>query len=100
MLQNEVRNVGYIYGAADHNTSDTTYEFNYVDEYSVDGVLSFNSPEDGLKQTIWDNGGTDTLDFSNTTSETDSGFRIDLSQGGIITHLGTCGYRRYRWGWR
>ncbi len=74
----------YIYGDHDHNTSGTTYEFDSVSKYFVSGNSSHDS-SNRVKQSIWDSSGIDTLDFSNTTPVTNSGFRIDLNEGGIIT---------------
>jgi|GEM_PF-1098034 hypothetical protein len=84
----------YIYGDHNHLTSATTYEFNDVDQYAVDGTLSHNT-SNRVKQTIWDSSGVDTLDFSNTLTLTGSGFHIDLNEGGIITEQSAFNSRGY-----
>ena len=48
----DVAALQFLYGAQTHNETDTTY--------SWDETIPFGS-------TIWDSGGTDTLDFSNFT---------------------------------
>ncbi|MGB3404984.1 MAG: FG-GAP-like repeat-containing protein [Microcoleaceae cyanobacterium] len=84
----------YIYDDHDHNTSGTTYEFNSVSKYFIDGDASHDS-SNRVKQTIWDSSGTDTLDFSNTPTSTGSGFHIDLNEGGVITEQSAFDSRSY-----
>lgn len=73
----------YLYGAKAHNTSNDTYTFGKTtDVWIVNGKTVLESPH-RFKQTIWDSGGIDTLDFSQL-SFNDSGYRFDLNPGGWL----------------
>ena len=73
----------YLYGAASHNTGNDTYVFNTTtDVFTVNGEFSL-PPSDRIKQTIWDSNGTDTLDFSNLSFQSD-GYWFDLNEGGWL----------------
>ena len=83
----------HLYGAKEHNTGDTTYVFGeYIDQVSVNGV-SLVDTSHRTKQTLWDSGGIDTLDFSNLRSQ-NSGFHLDLRDGGFLSRSfsGTTNY--------
>ena len=71
-----------IYGAREYNDDDTTYSFHSV-HYYTDGSDDYGSTKE-IKQTLWDSGGINTLDFSNLT-DLDTGYHFDINQGGIIT---------------
>lgn len=74
----------YLYGTKAKETGDTSYQFTTrVDQFSVNSVLSINTPN-LTKQTIWDTGGSDTLDFSNLGFES-LGYRFDMNEGGWLT---------------
>jgi Ca2+-binding RTX toxin-like protein len=79
----DIKALQYLYGARDRNEGNTTYTFDTVYGYSVDGE-SFGSATNPLKQTIWDSGGFDTLNFSNLAANS-SGYRFDLTEGGFLT---------------
>ncbi len=79
----DMRSLQYLYGASDYNSDDTTYTFDTVYGYT-DGNQYFGSQTTPLKQTLWDSGGIDTLDFSNLAA-LDSGYYFDLNGGGILT---------------
>ena len=73
----------HLYGAAEHNSNDTTYVFgSYVDSFTVNSVFPINS-SNRIKQTIWDSNGIDTLDFSNLSFQS-SGYLFDLNEGGWL----------------
>ena len=77
----------YFYGA---NTAtragDTTYTFTTTDVFSTGGGSGGSSPTafGSTKNTLWDAGGTDTLDLSTLPAMT-GGYRIDIQPGGWIT---------------
>ncbi|NEP48604.1 MAG: hypothetical protein F6K65_07115 [Moorea sp. SIO3C2] len=71
-----------IYGAREYNDDDTTYSFKSVYNYT-DGSDDYGATKE-IKQTLWDSGGVNTLDFSNL-SFLDTGYHFDLNEGGIIT---------------
>lgn len=74
----------HLYGAKSHNVGDTTYVFgNYIDQVSVNGV-SLVETSYRTKQTLWDSGGIDTLDFSGLNGQS-SGFHLDLRGGGLLS---------------
>ena len=79
----DIRALQYMYGAADNNGGNTTYKFSDIDGYTVGGKF-FGGTNRGVKQTLWDSGGKDTLDFSQLASN-NSGYRFDLQEGGVIT---------------
>ncbi|NES24938.1 MAG: hypothetical protein F6K41_40030, partial [Symploca sp. SIO3E6] len=78
----DIRALQYLYGAKNHNHSTSTYSFSSVYGYSIGGDF-FGSNSSARKQTLWDSGGIDTLDFSNLATSTS--YRFDLNQGGMIT---------------
>jgi hypothetical protein len=79
----DIRALQYLYGVTNFNSTDTTYSFDTVYGYT-DGSEYFGSSTTELKQTLWDSGGTDTLDFSDLVY-LDSGYYFDLREGGILT---------------
>ena len=79
----DIKALQYIYGAKTYNAENTTYSFNSVYGYTANGQ-SEGSSTTPMKLTIWDSGGTDTLDFSDLSNST-SGYRFDLREGGINT---------------
>ncbi len=78
----DIRALQYLYGARSYNAASTTYSFSTVYGYTV-GSQSFGSTTTQLKQSIWDSGGADTLDFSGLASSTS--YRFDMREGGILT---------------
>ena len=80
----DIKALQYLYGAKLHEDGDSTYKFDTVNSYTVGGK-SFGSNISTLKQTIWDSGGVDTLDFSNLSLSADQDYRFDLREGGILT---------------
>lgn len=82
----DVAALQYLYGARSYNPTSTTYSFNSVHSYTVNGSSQvFGSTTTPTKLTIWDSGGTkDTLDFSALSSNA-SGYQFDLYQGEINT---------------
>ncbi|WP_088892734.1 pre-peptidase C-terminal domain-containing protein [Leptolyngbya ohadii] len=81
----DIRALQYLYGTRSHNTGNTTYQFtNGVDQYFVDGQQFLSTPN-RIKQTIWDGGGIDTLDFRNLSVDA-AGYRFDLNPGGMLTN--------------
>lgn len=73
----------YLYGASSLNAGSTYYQFSSVYSFS-DGTRTWGNGRDASKLTIWDRGGTDTLDFSQLQYES-SGYRLDARAGGILT---------------
>ncbi len=72
-----------LYGVGEHNQSDDVYVFgDKTDIYTLDGE-SFFADASRLKQTIWDTGGNDTLDFSGLELQA-QGYLFDLNQGGSL----------------
>jgi serralysin len=71
-----------LYGAKNYNSNNDSYLFSRIDQFSVNGQAGLTTAY-STKQTIWDNGGVDTLDFSRL-SATSAGYRLDLNPGGII----------------
>ncbi|NEP66653.1 reprolysin-like metallopeptidase [Moorena sp. SIO3A5] len=74
-----------IYGAREYNHGDTTYSFDSVNYYT-DGSEYYGKtkPIEEIKQTLWDSGGVNTLDFSNLTF-VEKGYHFDMNEGGILT---------------
>lgn len=79
----DIKALQYIYGAKTYNAQNTTYSFNSVYGYTANGQ-SVGRSTTPMKLTVWDSGGTDTLDFSILSSST-SGYRFDLREGGVNT---------------
>ncbi|AOY82774.1 hypothetical protein BJP36_25575 [Moorena producens JHB] len=71
-----------IYGAREYNHGDTIYSFDRV-YYYTDGSEDYGATK-AIKQTLWDSGGVNTLDFSNLTF-LDTGYHFDMNEGGILT---------------
>ena len=72
-----------LYGQKDsYRSGRTIYKFTRVDKFAVDGEDFLPNTNLNLKQTIWDAGGTDTLDFSDLQPQS-SGYRFDLNEGGM-----------------
>ncbi|MEH2197111.1 M10 family metallopeptidase, partial [Nostoc sp.] len=78
----DVRALQYLYGAKDNNSSNTTYSFSQVYGYNL-GAQIFGSNNTSLKQTIWDNGGIDTLDLAGLSAT--QSYYLDLRENGILT---------------
>lgn len=73
-----------LYGTKAKETGNTSYQFTTrIDQFSVNNILSIDTTF-LTKQTIWDTGGIDTLDFSNLAFES-LGYRLDMSAGGWLT---------------
>ena len=68
----DIRALQYLYGANYTNSGDTVYQFG-------NNIGFFN-----LKQTIWDSGGTNTLDFS-ALPATSGGYYFEMNEGGQLT---------------
>ena len=49
-------------GQQNFNEADTYYEFSSIDTYKINGALYFSDSE-RKKNTLWDSGGVDTLEF-------------------------------------
>ena len=73
----------YLYGASSLNAGSTYYQFSSVHSFS-DGTRTWGNTRDVSKLTLWDQGGTDTLDFSQLKYEA-SGYILDARAGGILT---------------
>ncbi len=82
LMPYDIRALQYLYGSRDTNANATTYTFNTVYSYSI-GSQFFGSTTLESKQSIWDAGGVDTLDFSGLSAA--SSYRFDLNPGGILT---------------
>jgi Ca2+-binding RTX toxin-like protein len=83
LMPDDLKALQYLYGAKSYNTLNTTYSFNSVYGYS-DGSRYWGSATTPMKLTIWDSGGTDTLNFSSLAFDAE-GYRFDLKEGGILT---------------
>ncbi|MBK1986192.1 M10 family metallopeptidase C-terminal domain-containing protein [Sphaerospermopsis aphanizomenoides BCCUSP55] len=79
----DVMALQYLYGAKSFNSTNTTYTFTYTDLYS-DGVRTVGSSTIDNKITIWDSGGTDTLNFAGLGFNA-TGYRFDLNAGGWLS---------------
>lgn len=89
LMPYDIKALQYLYGKGSYNSGDTTYLFNSVYGYRpydsrLGPGLYRGSPTTSMKLTLWDSGGIDTLNFSGLASNS-SGYRFDLSEGGIIT---------------
>ncbi len=71
-----------LYGAKSFNASDTNYSFSSVSGYS-DGVKTVGSSTSATKLTLWDSGGSDTLNFAGL--ESSPGYYFDLNEEGLLT---------------
>jgi hypothetical protein len=83
----------YLYGAADTGKAATVYAFTTLADYWV-GKTEFGDRQRLTKQTIWDGGGEDTLDFSRLGIVRDH--RFDLRPGGFLTAQAAYNSQRYR----
>jgi FG-GAP-like repeat len=83
----------YLYGTANSSLAATTYTFSSLDNYRV-GAIAFGAVDRPTKQSIWDGGGEDTLDFSQLTIARDH--RFDLRPGGMLTAQAAYNSRSYR----
>ncbi|MFB2981937.1 Calx-beta domain-containing protein [Microseira sp. BLCC-F43] len=77
----DIQALQYIYGAKSNNAANTTYSFSTVHGYTVGG--EFKGSTSQIKQSLWDSGGIDTLDFSGLAAATS--YYFDMNQGGILT---------------
>lgn len=76
----------YIYGARPKWTGNDTYLFTRgADQYNLGGTL-YLDPSGSTKQTIWDTGGFNTLDFS-AVPYNSGGFRLDMRGIGWLTAM-------------
>ena len=77
----------YLYGARAHWSSDDRFAYTAhgADQSARAGSLYLETPY-RVKQTLWDTGGTNTLDFS-ALPDTASGYRIDLRELGWSSAL-------------
>lgn len=73
----------FLYGARSLNAGSTYYQFSSVHSFS-DGTRTWGNSSDVSKLTLWDQGGTDTLDFSQLKYDA-SGYVLDARAGGILT---------------
>jgi Ca2+-binding RTX toxin-like protein len=80
----DIRALQYLYGAKSNNATNTTYKFKTVYEYTVNDDSKTFGSSTPIKQSIWDSGGTDTLDFS-VLAASSSGYYFDINEGGILT---------------
>jgi VCBS repeat-containing protein len=88
-----------IYGAKAYNSGDTTYQFSTVYDFDINGQSVFNLNVPG-KQSLWDSGGVDTLDFS-TVAFLGNGYRFDMNEAGLLTTTdayNTQAYQNYKSG--
>lgn len=93
----------YLYGEIYFNNGDTTYSFNFGNFF---GGANERNETNGIKQTIWDAGGIDTLDFSAMPANPPGpalsalgnnvvtpapprvdGYYLDMNEGGQLTTL-------------
>ena len=77
----------YLYGARAHWSSDDRFAYTArgADQYARAGSLQLETPY-RVKQTLWDTGGANTLDFS-ALPYAASGYRIDLRELGWSSAL-------------
>ncbi len=95
----DIQALQYLYGGnTDFNSGNTAYTFDSVYGFS-DGSQYVGSASEAMKVTIWDGGGSDTLNFSKLPALQLAGssydYRIDLSQGGFITTANTYNNHEY-----
>ncbi|MEQ9234314.1 M10 family metallopeptidase C-terminal domain-containing protein [Coleofasciculus sp. E2-BRE-01] len=90
----DIKALQHLYGARSHNAGNTTYSFDTVYGYS-DGRQYRGSATTPMKLSIWDSGGTDTLNFSRLAFST-SGYRFDLKEGGMLTSQNAYNATSYR----
>lgn len=99
----DIRALQYLYGASYLNDGDTTYSFNLGNFF---GGTNARNETGGIKQTIWDAGGIDTIDFSAMPANAPApvltplgdtiitpapprldGYYLDMNEGGQLTTL-------------
>lgn len=76
----DIRALQYLYGATYYNQGDTTYNFDYNNFIGPNQ----NDGRNGIKQTIWDAGGVDTLNFA-ALPPTPGGYYFNMNEGGQNT---------------
>jgi len=76
----DIRALQYLYGATYYNQGDTTYNFDYNNFIGPNQ----NDGRNGFKQTIWDAGGVDTLNFS-ALPPIAGGYYFNMNEGGQNT---------------
>lgn len=77
----DIRALQHLYGARNTHSTATNYAFNSVYSYTTNGQTFGSTTQ--VKQSLWDSGGVDTLDFSGLAPSTS--YHFDLRQGGILT---------------
>lgn len=91
----DVLALGYIYGAKTATrAADTTYVFTATDVWSAGDGSSAGAASKRSKNTLWDGGGTDTVDLSKLPAAA-SGYRIDIGAGGWITPTSSYNTAKY-----
>ena len=81
----DIRAVQYLYGAKTFNSGNTHYKFDTVHGYT-NGYYGYQgSKSKRMKLSLWDSGGSDTLDFSKLAAS-GSGYYLNINGGGILTH--------------
>jgi hypothetical protein len=89
-LPYDIRALQYLYGRKSTATGNSVYEFVTPTTYKLDGTLRpapSNTGYDNIQpsnQTIWDAGGTDTIDLSQLTDSSQQ-YYLDLRPGGLFT---------------
>jgi hypothetical protein len=89
-LPYDVRALQYLYGSKPTATGNSVYEFVTPTTYKLDGMLRPAPSTTGYanvqpsNQTIWDAGGTDTIDLSQLTDSSQQ-YYLDLRPGGLFT---------------
>ncbi|MDB9315877.1 matrixin family metalloprotease, partial [Spirulina sp. CS-785/01] len=83
LMPYDLQALQYLYGAKAFNDTQTTYSFAEVSFYN-DGTQDFGTTSTTIKQTLYDSGGEDVLDFSNLAFEA-GGYHFDLNENGILT---------------
>jgi serralysin len=78
----DIKALQSLYGTKDNNIGDNVYQFNRIDQFTVNSKLYVNTPN-STKQTIWDSNGIDTLDFSKLAVSS-AGYSFDLNPGGWL----------------
>ncbi|MCC6955069.1 MAG: PKD domain-containing protein, partial [Deltaproteobacteria bacterium] len=85
LMAYDIKALQALYGVRDHRVSDTIYLFTRgaLDQYSISGAVSLD-PSGPTKQTIWDNGGYNSIDLSGIAAS-GSGYRLDLKPMGWLS---------------
>lgn len=76
----DIRALQYLYGATYSNQGDTLYAFDYNNFIGPNQINGRN----GIKQTLWDSGGIDTLNFAAVPAIT-GGYYFNMNEGGQNT---------------